>query len=248
VTFAFADLERAISAPRAGRYLAATTTGGRQPDPEAALRLYEYNCRLSGAAWVTIGDIEITLRNIVATAVSDLHATVRPGGKHRWYDDPSWFPPERKWLTSEALLSIETAKKRLRDPGTDGSVRPHEGQIVAELTLGFWRYLLIARYEHTLWNPAIRACFAELSHLSGSRSRKTVHQRVEALNYLRNRVAHHEPIYEPFRVPGRTDPLDPRAVLDEATELIGWANPAASTWIASRSTFAEVQTTHPLLL
>lgn len=245
--FTFADLEAAISPPRAGRYLASTADATGTANADAAVALYDYNCRLSGAAWVTIGHIEIALRNIVAGAISQHHARIRPGGRLRWYDDPSWFPPELKWFTRDTLQSIETAKHRIRDPGVGDAPRPHEGKLVAELSLGFWRYLLISRYEHSLWNPAIRSRFPALSHLSGSRSRKEVYHRVEALNYLRNRVAHHEPIYEPFRAPGHAKPLVPGQVLDDAIELIGWANPTASAWIASRSTFHAVALNAPVV-
>lgn len=121
----------------------------------------------------------------------------------------------------------------MKDPGPGSGPRPHEGRVVAELTFGFWRYLLIARYEHSLWNPAIRAKFSALGHLSGTDSRRQVYDRVENLNYLRNRVAHHEPIYEPFVMPNGNR-IGPQDVLTDAIEAISWANPKAATWIANR--------------
>ncbi|MGI8756461.1 MAG: hypothetical protein ACR2MB_11495, partial [Acidimicrobiales bacterium] len=109
----------------------------------------------------------------------------------------------------------------------------------------FWRYLLIARYEHSLWNPAMRSRFPALSHLSGADSRKAVHARVEKLNYLRNRIAHHEPIYEPVRVPGHAAPLDLTVVLRQAVELVQWNNPDAAAWIDARATFDTVAANRP---
>lgn len=239
--FEFSDLERAISTPRAARYLLATKndlTGA--VSPSAALSLYEHNARLSAAAWATVASIEITLRNVIAESLTDYHAKMRPGAAVRWYDEPRWFPATTKWFTAETMKSIEVAMRRANDPGPSAAARPAQGKIVAELTLGFWSYLLVARHEHSLWNRAIRARFPALSDLSGSDSRKIVHGRTEALNYLRNRVAHHEPIYEPFTIPGRATLLDPETVLRDATELIAWADPIVGSWIGRNNRFADV--------
>ncbi len=201
-SFTYSELEQAISAGRASRYLRSTispVTG--QPDPNAAVQLYELNVEISAAAWAVTSDIEIILRNIVADSMAAHHAATRGSVNHRWYDDPSWFTSGQKWFTSETLRSIATAMGRVGDPGPTGAPRPPEGRVVAELTFGFWRYLLVSRYEHSLWNPSIRGSFQGLSHLSGSDSRKAVYSAVERMNYLRNRVAHHEPIYEPSPSP-----------------------------------------------
>ncbi len=220
------EFEQAISPARAARYLSSVAG-----DSSAALKLYEHNNQISASAWVVIADVEVVLRNIVADAIHAHHATVRPGAL-RWYDGPSWFT-RGQWFTKDTLKSIEVARRRVRDPGPSGGQRPSEGRLIAELSLGFWRYLLIGRYEHDLWNPAIRAKFDGMSHLSGSDSRHEAHRRVEKLNYLRNRIAHHEPIYEPFSIPGQGT-IDVERVLSDAIELIGWSQPATAEWISRR--------------
>lgn len=240
-SFTYGELEQAISPGRASRYLGSTVSlvTGR-PDPRAAVQLYERNVEISAAAWVVISDIEIVLRNIVADSMTAHHAATRTSVNYRWYDDPTWFATGQKWFTSETLRSIATAMGRVGDPGPTGAPRPPEGRVVAELTLGFWRYLLVSRYEHSLWNPSIRSSFHGLSHLSGSDSRKAVYSAVERLNYLRNRVAHHEPIYEPFTIPGHPGgPIDARLTLTNAIEMVSWANPAAAQWIERRSTLTR---------
>jgi len=243
--FSYADLERAISVPRARRYLLSTidaTTG--RPNPTRAVALYEHNSRLSAAAWSTVADVEVLLRNALADAIAAQHAAHRPATPFRWYDEPPWFPTGR-WFTDQTIAAIRSATRRARDPGPGGAPRPPAGRVIAEFNLGFWRYLLIARYEHSLWNPAMRARFPGLSHLSGSDSRRAVHERVERLNYLRNRIAHHEPIYEPFNVPGRDAPLDPTVVLHEAIGVVHWNDPGAAAWIGARATFDAVAATRP---
>jgi len=239
VPFLYGDLERAISPERARRYLTSTVDPrSGVTDPARAVMLYEHNTRLSAAAWSTICDVEVVLRNVIARAVSDLHATHRPAGGLRWYDEPTWFATGR-WFTTQTLTSIAVAMKRAGDPGPRAAARPSAGRVIAELSLGFWRYLLVSRYEHSLWNPGVRSQFPALSGLSGSDSRKRVHERVEALNYLRNRVAHHEPVYETFSIPGPRQ-LDAVTTLHESIELVEWADPDAGSWIRERSTYAEV--------
>lgn len=238
MAFTFTELETAISTGRAARYLSATAdpvTGATAPS--RAVALYEHNTRLSAEAWVTIGSVEIILRNVIASAVAARHSVLRPTDGLRWYDGPPWFDTG-KWFTTKTLGTITTARGRVHDPGPGGSPRPAEGKIVAELSLGFWRYLLIPRYEHSLWNPAIRSRFPSLSGLSGAASRKEVHRRTEALNYLRNRVAHHEPIYEPFTVPGPVV-LQPDLVVQEALELISWTNQGAADWVQAQDSFSS---------
>lgn len=243
--FSFEDLERAISPARASRYLKSTIDSATgHPDPTVAEALYEHNVDLSASLWSTIGDIEVILRNVVADAIANHHSAVRNDPIRRWYDEPPWFTTGQ-WFTDETNKSIKQAMRRVKDPGPGRKPRPGEGRVVAELTLGFWRYLLIARYEHSLWNPAIRARFPALTHLSGSDSRKAVHGRVEKLNYLRNRVAHHEPVYEPFTLPGHATPIDTVTTVTEAIELIAWSNPDAADWITARSSFATVASQRP---
>lgn len=241
----FADLERAISPTRADRYLRSTidpATG--MPDADRAVALYEFNSRLSAEAWSTVADVEIVLRNILAESISAHHGAVRQAPTSRWYDDPPWFTTG-KWFTDRTLKEIQRAMKRAKDSGPGTTTRPGEGRVIAELNLGFWRYLLIARYEHSLRNPAIRARFPALAHLSGSDSRKEVHMRVEKLNYLRNRIAHHEPIYESFFIPGHAVPIDPLVVLVDAIELVSWSNAIAASWIDSHSSAVVIASERP---
>jgi len=74
------------------------------------------------------------------------------------------------------------------------------GKVVAELSFGFWRFLLARRYTASLW-PALRPGFPYLP----SADRRELEAPVTRLHQLRNRVAHHEPlIAEPCRFATRT--------------------------------------------
>ena len=73
-----------------------------------------------------------------------------------------------------------------------GGVPETHGKVIAELMFGFWRFVLDARHSPTLWAPALRHAFPHLR----PKVRTDVYDRVERLNALRNRVAHHEPIHQ----------------------------------------------------
>lgn len=82
---------------------------------------------------------------------------------------------------------------------------------MSELTFGFWRNLLSARYERTLWTPVLRHAFPNLA----PQRRVDVAKPVERLNHLRNRIAHYEPIY-----PRRLE-LDQRDALGVVAAICG---------------------------
>ncbi len=44
------------------------------------------------------------------------------------------------------------------------------GRVIAELNLGFWRFLLAKRYEETLWTGTLRHAFPHLLPLIAARS------------------------------------------------------------------------------
>ena len=101
------------------------------------------------------------------------------------------------------------------------------------LSFGFWVSLLgeggcldaggdsRADFEATLWRPALRRAFPHRTALS----RRQAYKPLNNLRKLRNRIAHHEPIFE-------------RRLLDDHQRILdvtGWISPAARTWIERHS-------------
>ena len=74
-----------------------------------------------------------------------------------------------------------------------------------------------ADYECTLWRPALRAAFPRRAPLT----RRQAHEPLDALRVLRNRIAHHEPV---FARPVRED-------YDRFLEVTGWISPDVRAWI-----------------
>lgn len=211
-----AVLENRLSAERLAPYRAAV--GG---DLQTALQLYEWNREIAAAFGATLGDLEVLLRN----AMHD-QLTAWSSAQH---GEPRWYLDQGRLFTADALDDIAKARRRATRTG-----RPETpGRVVAELTLGFWRYLLASRYERTLWLPCLRTAFPGLR---GRGMRRDVNDAVRDLHLLRNRIAHHEPIHD--------RPLP--ALHATAMSVARWVCPVSHRWIENRCQVASLLTTRPV--
>lgn len=197
-----AALRRTLSIERLTKYLDAS-----DGDLDRAIMLYERNLRLAEAFHTPLHCLEITLRNVI-----DERLTVRYG--------PNWQNGAAP-LQDDAWQAIRKAEDSL-------SHAPHTaGATVAELALGFWVGLLGPRYDATIWRTTLHAGFQ-----AGGRGlkRSLIHGRMNALRRFRNRVAHHEPIYD----------RNLGAVHAEIMEAISWMCPLTASWAARQSRFDAV--------
>jgi len=158
-----------ISPGRLSTYLA--STGG---DKRQAVRLYAWNVAASAALWGDFNVLEIALRN----ALND-QLTVAAGQADWWNASIPFHRFEVTRLT-QAVHEVTTEKGRSATPG----------HVVAELSLGFWTGLLGNKYHQRLWVPFLQHAFP---HMIGTR--RALHADLERLRRLRNRVAHHEPVF-----------------------------------------------------
>lgn len=137
-----------------------------------------------------------------------------------WLDDPAGE------LHSAAREEIDKGKRRLRQAGAQ--LLP--GKIVAELSFGFWRFLLARRYTASLW-PAMRPAFPHLP----SRDRLLLEEPVARLHKLRNRLAHHEPLI--------AEPLGARYV--DLLTVVGYVDPALRQWVDGGNSLTATLATRP---
>lgn len=121
--------------------------------------------------------LEVVLRNALGTQLAAHHGTLAG----HWYDDPLGV------LSDLAHEDIAAARRRVRKLW-----RPETpGRVVAELSFGFWKFLLAKRYEATLWTGYLRHAFPNLQ----PQSRAVVYRSLDELHTVRNRIAHHEPVH-----------------------------------------------------
>ena len=205
------DLEAAFSPERLSAYLMVA-----QRNRQQALKVYyTWNTELRAAFYGPLQGLEVALRNALHRELTRLYGEA-------WYDNPA------AGLDRGALERLADAKTKITPAG--GTVMP--SKLVARLSFGFWVSLLgsggrlaaaarRANYEMTLWRPGLRRAFPHRTSLT----RIQAHQPLNALRKLRNRIAHHEPIF--------SRPLlkDHQRVL----EVTGWISPGARTWIERHS-------------
>ena len=204
------ELERSLSPERMGTYLVAT-----HGNKEKAAQLYTWNTAISAAFYSLLQGLEVTLRNAIHVQLAGKYGLA-------WYDNRA------AGLDKGALERIGTAKAHLK-----GKVYATEApRIVASLSFGFWVAMLgsggriddsggKANYEMTLWRPALRKAFPHYKPLI----RKQVHAPLSDLRTLRNRIAHHEPIF------ARQLRNDHERIL----EVTGWISPQTKAWMNHHS-------------
>jgi hypothetical protein len=199
---ALVEVRHSLSQERLQPYVAASQGNHLQ-----ALDLYAWNIKISGAFYEVLSIAEVWLRNSLH------HQLTRVYGSHH----ELWFDNRHHIFSEETLRDISTARKRASRPGSGENT----GRVIAELNFGFWKYILAKRYETSLWTPALRHGFPGL-HMQ---QRKVVFDTVTRLHALRNRIAHHEPIYQ-------------RNLSGDAAEtfrLIEWISADTRAWTCSFS-------------
>ncbi|AYV32338.1 Abi-like protein (plasmid) [Streptomyces sp. ADI95-16] len=187
-------------------------------DDGAALALYRWNSDLAAAFFEPLGHLEIMLRNAVDARL--VARQQRRGRSMEWYDDTA-LP-----LSGKARTDIVQAQQRA---GRGGTITPR-GKIIAELSFGFWRFLLARQYKTSLW-PDLAGAF---SH-APNRALTTVEDPVKRLHKFRNRIAHHEGIWHL--------PLEARR--DDIQTVLGFIAPAAAVWVAEASRIDDVLARRP---
>lgn len=146
------------------------------------MRLYKANIRLSQAFLATISIFEVVLRNKIdnhykqqfqlsAEGHEWLLASIRPGG---------FLSSAGCYKTSSKIEAAYTAL---------GNHYTH-GKLLAELSFGTWKFLFAGKQYQAGGNNLLNI----FTHLPANHNQGNVYARLNRINAIRNRVAHHEPI------------------------------------------------------
>ena len=201
------SLAQSISRVRLEKYIHASNG-----DLDLALTAYERNTRLSEELYTPLQSLEICLRKFLSGRL------VAQFGDDWLANSP---------LANDALEEIAEIRSSFQS-GSENS----PDKIIADLRFVFWVGLTGPRYDSTLWRMTLYKAFVA----RGGLPRNQVHGRLNALRRLRNRIAHHEPIFH--------RPLD--AFHEEIIEAIGWMCPDTAAWTLQHSRFKAVYDGHVL--
>lgn len=167
--------------PRFGAYLPAAGQ-----EPARALELYEWNSQLAAAVLHDIGHFEVALRNAYDAAIQK---TWR--GQSHWVDDPT-SPVRREEIRRMKGRDVDIHRRmRQKIDKVRSRLGPKAppGKIIAELPFGFWRYMITRAEREVLWMSHLHHAYPP-----GTDLRDVDHQ-IGLLHELRNRAAHHEPLF-----------------------------------------------------
>ncbi|MFJ3029957.1 hypothetical protein ACIPEQ_14035 [Curtobacterium sp. NPDC087080] len=202
-----------LTEARLASYLRATRTRS------GAMRLYEWNVRVAAGVMELTAAVEVVSRNAMDRELTSWANRRRAGD---WLDAAPLDPRGRH--------DVDKAKERAARGGASG----RHDRVLAELSFGFWRYLLSSRYHASLWVPDLHRAFPRGPVDLRSR-RREVEGRMHRLHLARNRAAHHEPIHQ----------RDLRRGLDDALDLLGWVHPMAAEWAADVTSLGAVLDARP---
>lgn len=179
-----------------------------------AVILHQQVLSVSSALAPILAIIEITLRNTICERLRETFGISTwlqtPPAPFKWGEEEigkikeaerhaqrahyaKLSNPEKRELDAKAYPNgnPKSAKHEARAKARQKAIDVTSGQLVAQLTLYFWKRLFSDDYQETLWKRSLQQIFPN------KRLKRTdVSQHLEVLYQARNRVAHHEPIYD----------------------------------------------------
>ena len=167
-----------ISSPRISTY--ENATGGKKPDSLEALDLYAWNADVSGALLIPLHICEVAIRNAVAEAIEQVY-----GNQWAWSSgfERSLPNPTRGFNPKKDLINARLNQRTI-------------GKVIPELKFAFWQSIFTSRHDQRFWNPYLASLFPNMDTiLSIEDRRKLIYSELEQIRRLRNRIAHHEPIF-----------------------------------------------------
>lgn len=171
-------IKAALSAPRFATYEAATQG---VPALAKAVALYTWNAQLSAALMYPLHVCEVAIRNAVSDALTAVYGEEWPWSPGFVASLPN--PPSPTFSPKRDLLAVRAQQATT-------------GKVIAELKFKFWESMFTGRFDARLWNHHLHTVLPfSNSLLTVQDVRKQIRDDLESLRGLRNRIAHHEPIF-----------------------------------------------------
>lgn len=194
-----------ISQPRLSRYL--SEAGG---DSRRALALYRWNAQISAAFMFPLQMCEVSTRNGIVGAIERIYGV-------DWHTAEAFERslPDPKPSPGRPVFSPQRELKRARRD------MPTAGKVVAELKAAFWIAMLTKRHDGRLWTPWIKVEFPCFEEPAPKKCRNMLHTELDEVRDLRNRVAHHEPVFS----------RDLAADYERMRSIVGWRSQQTADWM-----------------
>ena len=210
-----AAFSKSLSVPRLSRYLSDTMN-----DKKRALEFYMWNTKMSQSFYPILQSWEVCFRNKMNIFLASRYGA-------NWPYENAHFVRQLKHIDKARLEDARYRQERKR------RVNPAPvGAIVADLSAGFWVSMLGKSYRLPfVWRTNIRIVFPNDIALT----RGDAHSISAQVLDLRNRIAHHEPIYH----------LPLEQIHRDATRLCGAMCVGTLGYIREICTFNQARNTRP---
>lgn len=206
-----------LSAQRVATFEAAASG---EPRLLRALALYAWNAQVSAAMLAPLHICEVSIRNAISEAIEAAHGPQWPWSAGFVRSLPS---PAAGYNARADLLSVRTSKTTA-------------GQVIADLKFVFWQTMVTSRFDARLWEHHLRSAFP---HADGTKTiaqiRSTVYAELEKIRKLRNRIAHHEPVFQ----------RDLSDDFQKIHDLIAFRCPATAAWMLQNQRALELISSKP---
>jgi hypothetical protein len=168
----------ALSPARLATYEVAA--GIQDNEDLAALELYAWNADISSALLVPLQVCEVVIRNTIADALEPVYGSRWPWSatfERSLPDPPQGYSPRR---------DLQSARRSLSSTG----------KVIPELKFVFWQKMFTSRYDERIWGAQLRRVQPNTCRVkSVAELRLEIYNDLEQLRKLRNRIAHHEPVF-----------------------------------------------------
>ena len=202
------DAMRAVlSPPRLARY--ETAVGLTGPEDTRAIELYAWHAQVSAALLAPLHICEVVIRNGISEALE-----ARYGARWPWSPgfEQSLPPTVQRSRDYQPLLDITKIRANFHTTG----------KVIPELKFVLWQKMFTARHDARLWIPHLLRVFPNLDQTQSVQTlRKRIYADLEQIRALRNRIAHHEPIFM----------RNLAADLQKIEELVTFRSQIAAAWM-----------------
>ncbi len=147
---------------------------------KAAQNLYSWNALLSGALLMPLHICEVVTRNAISEGLE-----LQYGDKWPWSKgfERSLPDPPGGFSLRKELISARHNRQTV-------------GEVISDLNFHFWQNMFTGRHDDRLWSPYLRQVFPHLDKTKTTALlRSEIYQNLFEIRRLRNRIAHHEPIF-----------------------------------------------------
>lgn len=178
-------VKQSLSLARIGTYEAVLDATGVPITSRQALKLYAWNAQVSAAFLAPLHICEVVIRNAVADTLEAVYGQQWP------------------WSAgfAQSLPAHQSGYSQINDVMFARQANATTGKVIPELKFAFWEKMFTARHDNRLWIPHLARIFHGLPPGPNSKKaigqyRLAIYNELAHIRALRNRIAHHEPIFE----------------------------------------------------